>query len=325
MMRQSSSLAFLLSAALMICLPVVPSPSYGASKLAAMVNGTEISMDEYRLELRRVARDRGVKLDSLAEQERATLKRQVLDHLIARELLYQESVKRGVQIGDYEVKGQVEQLKRQFASGSEFTSALETLRIDEDEIRTQVAKGISVQRYIDRNFTSVIRVTEEDVQGYYDRNRDQYTDPRRLRASHILLTEVDGDKVDVRKKLELLRARILAGESFAGMAKLHSRCLSRDRGGDIGYVRAGELAPELEKAVFSMAKGEISGVVEDRFGHHLVMITELTPERIRPLSEVSAIITERMKQEKARRQASQHVKVLRQKAKVEVLLNGDEE
>lgn len=308
-----------------LCLAATVAPSYGASTTAARVNGAAIGIDEYRQDLRRAVRQLGVAFDSLPEEERVELKRQVLDELIARELLLQESVRKGIAVADDEVDGQMRKLRAQFASGRDYGAALESLSTDEEGIRRQIARGMAVQRYIDREFASSVTVSEEEVRRYYDNHREEFTEPRRVRVSHILLTDADGDKAAGRKKLEELRRRIVAGESFAETARKHSRCLSRERSGDIGFMGAGELAPELEKVVFSLAMGEVSDVVEDRFGLHLVTVTDIQSERVRPLREVSASITGQLKREKAMRQAAQYVRTLRDKARVELVLNGDDE
>ncbi|AJY71077.1 hypothetical protein RW64_16650 [Geobacter sulfurreducens] len=308
-----------------LCLAVTVAPSYGASKTAARVNGAEIGIDEYRQDLDRAVRRLGVAVDSLPEVERVELKRQVLDELIARELLFQESVRKGITVASGEVDGQMRKLREQFASGRDYDTALESLSTDEDDIRRQIARGMAVQRYIDREFASAVTVREEEVRRYYDNHREEFTEPRRVRVSHILLTDADGDTAAGRKKLKELRRRILAGKSFAETARKHSRCLSRERGGDIGFVGHGELAPEMEKVVFSLAEGEVSDVVEDRFGLHLVTVTDIRPERVRPYKEVSAAIKGQLKRDKATRQAAQHVRTLRDKARVELVLDGDDE
>ena len=56
---------------------------------------------------------------------------------------------------------------------------------------------------------------------------------------------------------------------------LHSADLrSRALGGDLGWLNPGDLAPELERIAAALPLGELSGLVQTQFGHHLIQITD---------------------------------------------------
>lgn len=100
-----------------------------------------------------------------------------------------------------------------------------------------------------------------------------------VRARHILLqfpqgaTQVQRDSV--KALAESLRARILAGEDFAEVARTYSQDPgSGPAGGDLGTFGRGEMAPPFENAVFALKVGEVSEVVETSFGLHLIRVDE---------------------------------------------------
>lgn len=85
------------------------------------------------------------------------------------------------------------------------------------------------------------------------------------RASHILVKE---------KRLadELLR-KIKLGASFEAMAKEHSTCPSKSRGGDLGWFGPGKMVPAFEEACKRLSNGSLSDVVSTQFGFHIIKQT----------------------------------------------------
>jgi hypothetical protein len=101
----------------------------------------------------------------------------------------------------------------------------------------------------------------------------------KARSRHILVRykgakKADGDvkrtKEQAKKHAEGCLARVAGGEDFAKVAAACSDDASKERGGDIGLVGRGLLAPPYEAALFAMKPGERIGVVETDFGFHVI-------------------------------------------------------
>lgn len=87
-----------------------------------------------------------------------------------------------------------------------------------------------------------------------------------VRASHILV-KTEGKAVD-------LLNQIKSGKDFGELAKKHSDCPSKNRGGDLGFFKRGQMVKEFENAAFSMGKGQVSEPVRTQFGYHLIKVTD---------------------------------------------------
>ena len=85
------------------------------------------------------------------------------------------------------------------------------------------------------------------------------------RASHILVKD--------RGLAEELLKRIRAGGSFADLAKEHSICPSKERGGDLGWFGEGKMVKPFEDAVKRLSSGGTSGIVSTQFGAHIIRKT----------------------------------------------------
>ena len=86
-----------------------------------------------------------------------------------------------------------------------------------------------------------------------------------FRASHILVKD--------QGKAEEIYNRVKNGESFASLAHQYSTCPSKEKGGDLGWFKEGQMVPPFEKAVRRMSTGSISKPVRTQFGWHVIKKT----------------------------------------------------
>ncbi|OZI22381.1 MULTISPECIES: SurA N-terminal domain-containing protein [Bordetella] len=145
--------------------------------------------------------------------------------------------------------------------------------------------------------TQGVQVNDEDIASYYEQNKQRFGQPERRRASHIMIEVPAGASEDVRKaaraKAEALASQAAADPArFAELARANSQDAgSADNGGDLGWLAPGMLAGALEKAIWSLSKDQVSGVVESPSGLHIVKITEVQPAALKPLDQVRDEIT----------------------------------
>src|SRR6185312_16129466 len=62
---------------------------------------------------------------------------------------------------------------------------------------------------------------------------------------------------------------------------------SKDKGGDLGWIKRGQMVPQFEQAVFGMQKGEVSGPVETQYGYHVIKLDDVRPAAVRPFEDTS--------------------------------------
>lgn len=95
------------------------------------------------------------------------------------------------------------------------------------------------------------------------------------RARHILVkTSEVVSEADARRRLAGLRERIAGGADFAQLARLNSEDGTAARGGELGWIHAGDTVPEFERAMGALNPGELSEPVRTPFGFHLIQVLE---------------------------------------------------
>ena len=113
------------------------------------------------------------------------------------------------------------------------------------------------------------------------RGRSAESGALQAKVRHILLRTKDTLTDDeARERLMRLRERIAAGADFGELAKVHSEDPSAPKGGDLGWISAGETVPEFERTVNGLRNGEVSQPIQTPFGWHLVQVIERRSETL---------------------------------------------
>ena len=99
---------------------------------------------------------------------------------------------------------------------------------------------------------------------------------RQTRARHILITLDDlTDDTEARRQLSVLRERIVNGQDFGELARIHSDDSgSAGKGGELGWIDPGNTVPVFERMMDSLRSGGISEPFKSQFGWHVVQVLE---------------------------------------------------
>ena len=110
--------------------------------------------------------------------------------------------------------------------------------------------------------------------------------PQSLRQSlvrHVLIKVNElVPEADALRKTEAIKERLDNGADFADLARLNSNDASASKGGDLGWLYAGDTVPEFESAMDRLKINEISQPVKTQFGFHLIQVLERRVEDVSP-------------------------------------------
>jgi peptidyl-prolyl cis-trans isomerase C len=290
---------------------------------AAIVNGKAITMSDYQAEIDRLHRQISMTGRQPDEKEMQALEQRILDELIGRELLKQETVKRGIKADDAEVDAQLDAVKKG-TTPENFANSLNQMNMTEPQLKDYFAYRLAIKKLLDKDLALKIVVNPEEVKAFYDGNPDVFKTPEMVRASHILV-KVDKaasgeEKAKALAKIKAIQERIKSGEDFAKVAKEVSDCPSKDDGGDLNFFHKGQMVPPFEKAAFSLKPGETSDIVETEFGYHIIRLTDKKEAGTMSFDEVKPRIEQQLRAEKMSQEYHKYVETLKSKAKIEILV-----
>jgi parvulin-like peptidyl-prolyl isomerase len=102
----------------------------------------------------------------------------------------------------------------------------------------------------------------------------------RVSASHILLmysgsmrSSATRSKQDAEQQMQAIETELNGGADFGELARAHSDCPSKSRGGDLGEFGRGQMVGAFEETAFGLPVGGTSGVIETPFGYHIIRRT----------------------------------------------------
>jgi peptidyl-prolyl cis-trans isomerase D len=178
----------------------------------------------------------------------------------------------------------------------------------QEEVRVPTFIQIQYLAFRPSDFEGKVQVSSDEIERYYDRQKDRFKIPPQVRAREILIRvgpEDPPDKVEEkRKKAEEILEKAKKTNDFGSLAKQYSESSSAAKGGEMGWVQKGALGEPIDNVLFSLKKGELSNVIRGRSGFQIYKVEEIRVERQRSFAEVKDQITQALKREKGRAEAS---------------------
>ncbi len=304
--------------------PPMSTLSQAASSKIATVNGTAITQADFDREVQLAQRRFASSGRSPEDSELLALKKEILENLINRELLYQECQNKGIKVEKTTINEQYELLKKRFPHETDFKDALSRLNLSEAEMKSQIERDLAIQQLITEKFVQKVTITDKETKAYYDSHPQAFRRPEQVRVSHILIsvdqTADQAQKAAARKKIEDIQKKLNKGEDFEALAREFSQCPSGSRGGDLGYLGRRQLVKPIEEVAFALPPGQVSDIVESPFGYHLIKVIEKRPETLRGYEEIKVKLQEYLKQQLVGKQVDLYIEELKGKANVERFL-----
>ncbi|WP_186763741.1 peptidylprolyl isomerase [Planomicrobium sp. CPCC 101079] len=213
----------------------------------ASVNGTDIDKEELYEEL--------VVANGAA----------ALDTMISDEIVKQEAEKANVEVTQEEIDAEMKIYEEQYGGAEALESAIETSGMTVEQLEEEMKSYLLIEKLIGPD----IEITDEQIETYFEENKESFAQAEQVEASHILVATKE-EAEEVAKKLE-------DGGDFAELAAEYSTdTATAEIGGELGSFGAGEMAIEFEEAAFAMAVDEISEPVETEYGFHIIKVTGKT-------------------------------------------------
>jgi len=250
------------------------------------------------------------------------LRKTVIDQAIETKLILQVAKAQKVKADEKDIDTRMEVVKKRFPSEDTFLQALTARGLTMREYRNQVAEQVLVQATIKQVLDPEIRVSDNEIQTYYDSHPDEFITEPQIQLAQIFLKIPSGSTLEeidqLRQKAEQLRILIEDGVDFSELARKYSEGPYRDKGGMVGLVGSKDILPELKDIAMSLKAGEVSPVIQTSYGLHILKVIETIPARKVTLKEATPNIEERLSETKRNEKYKTWIKKLRQDAFIDV-------
>lgn len=147
-----------------------------------------------------------------------------------------------------------------------------------------------------------IKISDADLQAYYQQHLDDYKVENRVHVEHIVfntLGKTDAEVALARQQAQKVDDQAKHGGNFSDLAKKYSEDTNtKDKGGDIGWIVAGQTAPAFEKAAFSLPKDGVSDVVQTPYSFDIIKVLDKETAHTKALDEVKDSIVNTLTQER---------------------------
>lgn len=323
MKRIYSITAAALALAVVMALPGVVDARI-LDRIVARVNNDIITLHEVRQSaipfLLQSGRNPAV-LDNPAQRD-AILK-ETLEELVDRKLIGQEAKKIDFTIRDEELDQWLAYTRQQQQlDEQQFIKVIEDYGMKYSAYREMVRQNLLKVRMIKIKVGSQVTITDEDIEARFKDKFGESPTQTRFRTIRHILVRPGADTAEAHEaavaKLQRIQQQLAAGDDFEELAKAHSEGPSADKGGLIGTFKRGDLDPQFESTAFALEVGEISGVVETKFGYHLMRVDD---QELRENPDVDGrreAIRNEIEQEQMEQLLKQYMSELRSKAFVEI-------
>lgn len=287
-----------------------PSTASVTDRIIAVVNTELIMLSELKAEVateeRRLQETyRGAELQRRLRQ----VEYMGLTRMIERKLQLQTAKTKGVEVADDEVQRAALELKRQGE------------KIDESnpDDKKNIKEQLLLMRVVDREVRSGVMVTEAEIQRYYESHQNRFLMPDEYRISQILILRKPRETIeDARERAASVASALKQGADFAELALKYSDGPEATKGGNIGFVRQGELLPQIERALSTLDLGQITEPIETSDGWHIIKLDEKRLPQFRPFAEVKTEIQTLVFQQKTEDVYQAWLGDLKNKAFIEV-------
>jgi len=247
-------------------------PGAVVGRIAAVVNDEPVTMAALRAREDLVVLGTG--LDDTAET-RARIRQQVLRTLVDEALQRQEARRLGISVSEEDVDRGVAAIAAQNRlSSGQLLSMLDRRGIPVSTMRDQVRASLAWSRLLQRRFRPALDVGEEDVDAEIQQVEAAVGRPEYLLAEIFLGVDRPDQDAEVRGVAQRLVEQIRGGASFPDVARQFSQAAGAAQGGDLGWVRDGQLLDELDEAVRGLRPGEVTQPVRTATGWHVLQLRD---------------------------------------------------
>lgn len=237
------------------------------------------------------------------------IKKRLIHEIAQKHLLLQKVESSKITLTDEEQKILEDATSFGFTDG-EFLRQLQLKKITKEEwVEKQKQKKL-IEKLLNQEIFDKVPVGSNEVESYFRKNKSEFSEPDQVRCRQII--------VDKKEKAEKILSLLQKGSNFPSVAQDYSEGLEKNKGGDLGWIMRGQYPKVIEDACFTLAVGQMSGVVSSEYGYHIFKVVEKKPGFQKTFNDVKNTIEESLKRAKGEELIQPWLENLNQEAKISI-------
>ena len=243
-----------------------------SDRVVAVVNNDAITLIEVQESIVAAKQDNRGSLPSDDE-----MAREFLGRLIDVRLQLQEADREKIIVDEVEVDEELSLRLKKIPGAptrQQFEESIKAQGLSLEAVRRRIRESLRLARVVRRKVTLRVSVNDQEIARYLEQNRSKLEQGLPYHARNILIVPEGDQPTDAsweaaRIRAGVIRQQIVSGADFAEMARQHSRDASARDGGDLGTLKRGELAVDIEVEILKLNPGEVSQPYRSSLGYHL--------------------------------------------------------
>jgi peptidyl-prolyl cis-trans isomerase SurA len=304
------------------------SPSKGVlvEQIVARVNNEIITLSDYEKATQGLAQEvqqdcqncTPDRIQSMLKDRQKNLLRDMID----QQLLIERAKDMGISVETGLIK-RLDLVRKQnnLTTMDDLEKAVESQGVVWEDYKNQLRNSLLTQEVIRKEVGGRMDIGSEEVKQYYDAHKQDFNRPEEVALAELSLT-TEGKSPEeiaaVHTKADDLRNRIVKGDDFSELAKRYSQGSTAADGGELGTYERGQLAPQLEEAVFKLEKGQITDVIQTKTGFEILKVIDHYRAGLQPLDKVTPEITDMLYRQKMDPAMRNYLAELREESYVQV-------
>jgi len=232
-----------------------------------------------------------------------------IEMLVDHYLVLEYGRQQGISVSGEELESAVREIKKDYAE-KDFQDLLLKGYLDYGEWKEGLREQLLIKKITRKASEACPPVSIEEIKMYYDSHLEDFRRPAMVRFRQIVTR--------TREEADNLQKRLVQGGDMAATVAQSSKVPASAGSSEPGWFAKGDLDESIEKVVFSLPVGKVSGVVETPYGFHIIEVLARKPEGVRSLHEAMSEIETRLRSERLEAFYSEWLQGLRKAIPVKI-------
>lgn len=248
----------------------------------------------------------------------------ILSQLVEDRLVYQQAVKKKIEIDESDIEREMVQFRKRFGDQAELERALKSENASLADLKERLKKQALIRRLHDSEIRSKVIISPKEQEAYYAEHRAEFAAQEQVRISSLTIKKSDEAREKgiadeaAQGRLVALKEKIAKGGDFDQLVKDNSEDKNADQGGKGNWILRGQMIPAVDEVIFKTPVGNITDVIETPIGYHLFKVVEHQLPIQKSYEQVSEQIYDLLFRKKSEEKFSAWMETLRKNAYISI-------